>query len=165
MQGDIMLTLPTAKAVERIFFLGMQQGWAFGKRSHAHPTLEGWKAIFFAEGEWKLVDEWSENGGATFIYHKDRLVWVMRYFGTYPEAAIPCLKAALADRYAAGDFCGGRGAKLFRPGGICWYENEWRGSFINFSGRESVSTTIQGVHGGSCTVDVGQHAYWGGMLI
>lgn len=95
----------------------------------------------------------------------------MRYKGMYPVEVIPTLKAALADRYGANDFCGGRGPHKFRlPGESVWYENAWTGDFTNFQGTETVlrfKESEEGALSPSWRVreELGRHDYSGMMMV
>ncbi len=119
------------KEVEEAFFAAMSKGYAGDSSAKPQVTHAGWKRAIVLHGQFSVIDEWNDEGGRTFInyinYHYDDLahahnrreepplVWVMRYVGHYEKWAIPLLKAALADRYEAREFCGGRGPKEYAP--------------------------------------------------
>ncbi|MEK7639236.1 MAG: hypothetical protein AAB388_03705 [Patescibacteria group bacterium] len=108
-----------AREAEEHFFAAMRQGYAADCVKGSLPDLPGSKSIEYTHDDWRVLDvyfvtvdsNWS--AGSTTIWFMNRPVWIMQYAGWYEEAALPCLKAALADAYTRGDYVGGRGPEYF----------------------------------------------------
>lgn len=170
--------LPKPETLRTLFFEAMQQGYGATKgQVLSYSVLEGWKRSptytkrFNDFYDFQVLDKWCEEGGITTISLVSMRefvsidLWMMRYYGKYEKSAIPFLKLALQDAYKKGEFYGGRGMELFEsekhPNLI--YDNNWRGTFEEFHGIESIVSD----HGGSSpkTVKLGEHRFWGGMLV
>jgi hypothetical protein len=156
-----------AVKAEEMFFYGMQRGYVLGcpnVTSIFRP--ENWKEVIHKDGMWKVVDSWNDNGGNTKIYRGPDLVWIMRYGGIYPADVIGLLKAALADRYMARDFCGGRGPRSYATPQIAGlYQNFCTGDFSRFSGSEMIYDVSEESQLDEGTLILGEYTYWGGMII
>ena len=141
------------RKVEEAFFAAMAQGYAMEGKLRPLGIFPGWKRLVVVHKRFRITDEWSDDGGRTFIEIHDPPgesfpVWVMRYAGHYEDWAIPILKAALADRYQASEFCGGRGPKRYAPA----YDQRVHGivNEINASGgRKDISPSWDGCVYGS----------------
>ena len=183
---DLMIDL--AKKAEEVFFIGMRKGYAFGNKAHrttvsascavgnTDDVFKGWEQISVVHEGWVLVDRWGSDGGHTMIYQpfSSIPVWMMRYFGSYPKNAMALLKAALADRYSAGEFCGGRGPHSYAFGTsergpdhdcVLTYANNWEGNFSKFNGSESIQARETYDSGIVILKPSGSHSYWGGLLV
>ena len=101
---------------KRMFFIGMQHGWATGQKGSPWLGVEGWEEIVYPDGAWACIDRWGPGGGHTFIEFDCRPVWVMRRTEKpYAQKVIPLLKQALTHEYQAERFLGGRGPEKYAP--------------------------------------------------
>jgi hypothetical protein len=152
------------------YFRAMVEGYASKTRSvRAVARHPGSKQISYQEGPWTITDTWHVtplsqfSGGATHIYFEGKLVWMMQYFGYYPEELIPFLKEALAVEYKERRFNGGRGPRgLISSDKKLIYNNRPDAkSFESFHGIE----TIRPRHEDPTPKNSGWHRYHGGLMI
>ena len=136
----------TFAQVEYFFFEAMQNGYAGGGKKTRVLDMPGFWEIEFNRGDWRCVDRWGgpENSlfsaGTTTIWHEDVPVWFMTYGGWYDSRAIEILKVALRGNYIEKIFAGCRGPRSLKMLGCSLvYTNQFRGTFANFSGQESVT--------------------------
>jgi hypothetical protein len=160
------MTKTLAQTAEEMFHRAMDQGYAFGFLPHDHPQLPGWKRYLFVavddEGnEWRVVDEFTDNGGRTIMTRNWHLVWVMRYVGHYEKRAIPVLKSALAHQYKQREFLSGRGPRVWKRAEMT-YENRATGNFSKFEAHETIRPGTGVLDRSSESLDF--HDVWGGML-
>ncbi len=155
------------KPIREIFFEAMLAGYV-----SEHPpepqelvVFPGSKHLEYERGLWRVTDTWDApsesdySSGKTLIYYRDEPVWVMQYYGQYPQSALPILKAALRSSYLAGEFSGGRGVDGFAhpDGKYLNFRDPYYHSFRSFRGTEVVLV--------SKTDETGSHFYHGGLKI
>lgn len=150
-----------------VFFEAMSAGYAATEKlkKGTVPELHGSKLMPpYIRKPWIVTDVYlmtqlsNRSGGMTVISYEGVLVWMMQYFGEYNEVAIPCLKAALRDAYAAKEFIGGRGTNRFQYQGFTYCNNPVLMQFELFFGRETVYETRAGSR------PAGWHSYQGGKM-
>ena len=161
----------TLEAIEFIFFMAMQVGWASGKTfSSKAPLLPGYKVIPFDYYNFHVIDAYSiphsgKSEGFTKIRFQNFPVWSMSYGGSYPKEVIPFLKLALMENYSKKIFNGGRGPSTFRHSEFpqLTYENNLSFCYNDLKGLkkhevyEYISTPGRG--------SIGTHWYHGMSLI
>lgn len=101
--------------VQQFFFKAMVEGWATNTPKIKVADMPGYKAIYFKDGNYSLMDRYcvtplsNKSAGTTTIWFNDIPVWVMNYGGYYEEEVIDFLKRMLGKTYQASEFIGGRG--------------------------------------------------------
>ncbi|MFC1594804.1 DUF5680 domain-containing protein [Patescibacteria group bacterium] len=158
------MTPPTIKEIMHIFFSAMKVGYAKDKtKGLKMPNLPMSRSNRFQEGDFTLLDYWfatysQKSFGQTVIWYMEIPVWMMTYFGTYEEEAIPFLKKALYEAYKNDEFFGGRGPQSFTDDDMTYYNVIRQIGFDKFNGYEAIMHTR---HGRS----LGWHEYHGMVLL
>jgi len=156
----------TLDKIQEFFFRAMLQGWVADAPRIDMPRMPGYKASFFEEGSFYLLDCWcnlpsGKSSGTTNIFHKDVPVWVMTYGGYYQRNVSAFVKEALQAAYQEQEFFGGRGPLRYekREKYPFSYRNNpsMGGLFERFFGKEIVYDLESRV--------VGYHTYHGMSLL
>ncbi len=153
--------------IQEVFFESMISGWVSDNPKVQVKRAKGAVGVIalqYTREPWQVVDEYNfpssggHSAGITRIFHDQHLVWMMQYFGNYPEETMDFLKDTLKMEYSRRRFSGGRGA-MSRVAGLYNYINEIEeGDFCRFSGIERIR------HKGRPEV-IGWHRYYGGMMV
>lgn len=151
--------------IQKFFFKAMQQnGYSSGGQKITIPSMPGYKAIPFREGDFSLLDCWcttphsQKSAGTTTIFYKDSPVWWMQYNGWYTEEAISFLKLALSKTAETQEWLGGRGPKEFTDGRLVYRNDPRINDFAGFNGYECIIYRNRLGH-------LGYHEYSGFLLI
>lgn len=151
--------------IRQVFFNAMLAGYAAKiPKIVSSADSPHCKVFEYTEGaNWLVTDTYHVtpnsdfSGGTTVIYYAYVPVWMMQYFGHYPEATIPFLKEALALEYGRRRFTGGRGQmSLVKEDRN--YINDVAGDFSRFNGIEQIRR-------GDKPEVIGWHRYHGGLMI
>ena len=136
----------TEEAMRYAFFDALLQGYA----GQNPPTrigndLPSSKFTTFKKDNLIVVDCWQvtplsdKSFGTTTISGPNGLLWMMQYWGRYPEFVIPFLQNALASAYEVGMFMGGRGPHWYSDEGLVYINTpSLESTFEEFSGMEYV---------------------------
>ncbi len=128
--------------VFRHFIDAMQAGYAKSPSKGTIKEMPGSKTIEYEKDGFRLLDAYlvtpqsSFSGGMTTEWFHDIPVWMMQYFGSYDDDAIPCLKAALKMNYEQRLFFGGRGPEFFTLDGYTYVNNVTENDFFGRSSGE-----------------------------
>jgi hypothetical protein len=154
------------EGARKVFFRAMLAGYAGGSQSSVKTTTaDGYTAIEFADGDFRMVDRYCVNphsdhsAGTTTIFLGNLPIWWMAYGGSYQAEAIPFLKEVLASAYRDSNFCGGRGFAHGIDNKAFSYNNIWTGDFCQFDGLERIFNLED------MDKEVGSHEYFGMILI
>ncbi len=128
------------------FFDAMLAGYARkGVKARPIARLPGSHVIEFKNGPWKVVDVYHTtvgemSYGTTHLSFEDTPVWMMQYWGEYPEEMIATLKRALSQSYVNGFWNGGRGPEWFKDDEFEYHNVVERGSCFEVSstGKETI---------------------------
>lgn len=120
-------------------------GYAGGEEKKWIKEPDGSTTIPFEKGKWKSHDNFfggEPYGGRTIVFHNDKPVWIMVYYGwisgdTAVDPIYAILRNALMKMPEEYPY---RGPKEYGEGGYS-YTNSWRGELEQFSGEEKI---IQG---------------------
>ncbi len=159
--------------MEEAFSDGISRGWAAGAKPVKSKEFPGMDVIKTESGKFIITDAFSYNAvgrgfGFTLINHKEIgegkiPLWIMSYYGIYPESVTPFLKEVLLFAYKKGKFVGGRGMKGHEKNGLiyrnCPTDSQGKDilSFDDFKGVERI-TNVSGV-------ELGWHQCWGMSLL
>ena len=156
--------------IETFYLNAMTEGFvSTTSKPRKVPNLPDSKQVIFQRDGWKLTDTWhvtpasDYSGGATHIYFEDTLVWMMHYFGRYPQSLIPFLKEALAEEFKNKRFTGGRGPKqlIFKNKGLIYRNQAEDPRFIHFHGEETLGPALELEN----DQNFGWHRYHGGLML
>lgn len=152
--------------LESVWLDAMNEGYISGSKPEIVVAQNFTKGFTYRSplGKYLVTDRWHFglgrlSAGETLILQDGIPVWVMYYYGSYQEQAIPLLKTALTDTYRdKREFVGGRGP-LFMVGSDMSYQNvvDPGSTFERFSGRESIQETPM-------VSELGFHRYMGGRI-
>ena len=130
-------------ALRKFLIAANQAGYASSGETKTIKEANYSKSLFFEHGDFKCHDNWfggEPYGGRTVVFHKERPVWMVTYYGTVDPAfaelkeVYDFLRSAL--RNLPEDFPV-RGPKKFEQDK--WrYENSWDGDLGIFSGEELI---------------------------
>ncbi|MEI8339132.1 MAG: hypothetical protein WCF94_00535 [bacterium] len=127
--------------VVEVYFKAMLAGY-FGEKS-GEVTIEkinNKKTLTYKDGNFIVVDSYTDNFGTTEISWRGNTVWMMFYYGHYSTEAIPHLIAALKPQLENKIWLGGRGPKLVEMGKY-FYENIVEANDpMEFRGMESITS-------------------------
>lgn len=156
--------------IQDFYFSAMTAGYASERsKPKAVPNQPGSKQNVFERDAWLLSDTWhitpvsTFSGGATHIYFDGTLVWMMHYFGQYPDCLIPFLKRALAEEYRKRTFNAGRGPRqvIFKNEGLIYRNQPEASRFDYFCGLETLGPAL----GALDDKNSGWHRYHGGLML
>ncbi len=117
-------------------------GYAGGEEKKWVKELDGSTTIPFAKGEFRSNDNFfggEPYGGRVIVFHKDKPVWIMVYYGwietgTETDPVYAVLRNALMNMPEDAPF---RGPKEFKQGEFV-YTNTWEGNVERYSGQEQI---------------------------
>jgi hypothetical protein len=117
-------------------------GYAGGEEKKWIKEADGSTTIPFEKGEWRSHDNFfggEPYGGRTVVFHKDKPVWMMVYYGWVAEGVetdpvYGVLRNALKRMPETHPF---RGPKEYQDGEYV-YTNRWEGEVDRFSGEETI---------------------------
>jgi len=118
-------------------------GYAGGEKKKWIKEADGSTTIPFEKGEWRSHDNFfggEPYGGRTVVFHKDKPVWIMVYYGWVAEGVetdplYGVLRNALMRMPDDYPF---RGPKEYKEGEFI-YANSWEGEVDRFSGEEQIT--------------------------
>jgi hypothetical protein len=149
--------------LKKVFFAGMLEGFAGeAKRPSTIRQLPGSQLITLKVKDVIFTDCWhtsplSNMSFGTIILGRPDPVWMMQYWGMYPDRVIPLLKDALQRAHLDQRFVGGRGPLTYQNGDYIYVNTPTTNDFESFAGKEVI------VHVDSGSL-VGWHEYRGMML-
>jgi len=111
-----------------------KRGYAAGNET---KEPDGSYSARLEEEDFKYHDNWfgaETFGGREAVFYKNKPCWMMVFFGSGKEFAIPTLKKALLS--APNDFPA-RGPRELEDGSFK-YKNVWQGDIEKFSGEEEI---------------------------
>ena len=158
------------RPIEKVFFDSMLNGYV-SKRplKTTDKGIPGSKLIKYRDGHWRVLDTYSTtkesgySGGTTYIFYFATLVWMMQYWGMYPEHLTPLLKEALRTTYEKRVFYGGRGPKEYdfpKAQGLRYKNHVVDSRFTHFHGEETIAPRLE-----EDDINFGFHRYHGGLII
>jgi len=117
-------------------------GYAGGEKKKWLKETDGSTTILFEKSEWRSHDNFfggEPYGGRTVVFHKDKPVWMMVYYGWVAEGVetgpvYGVLRNALMRMPENHPF---RGPKKYKEGDFI-YTNSWKGEVDRFSGEEQI---------------------------
>lgn len=135
-------TMTNIKALQQFLLDSRNAGYAAGKEKKWIKEKDVSTSIPFHKGKWKSHDNFfggEPYGGRTVVFHNDKPVWIMVYYGWVVEGidANPIykiLRSALKKIPSAYPF---RGPKKLEEGNYT-YINQWIGHLERFSGEEKI---------------------------
>lgn len=118
-------------------------GYTAGDEKKWIKEPDGSTTIPFEKGEWKAHDNFfggEPYGGRIVVFHKDKPVWVMVYYGWIvpdkePDPVYAILRSALKLMPKNAPF---RGPKEYIDRNFV-YTNTWNGDIENYSGEEHIT--------------------------
>lgn len=118
-------------------------GYAEGDAKTWVQETDGATTIHFQQGAWRMHDNFfggEPYGGREVVFHQDRPVWMLVYYGWVDEerdasALYQILRRALAKMPAEAPY---RGPQEYREEAFT-YTNEWNGDLGCLSGREQIT--------------------------
>jgi hypothetical protein len=130
------------RALETFLLQSSVAGYAEGDVKTWTRESDQSTTIHFQQGPWRMHDNFfggEPYGGREVVFHEDRPVWMLVYFGWVDEEHDPSqvydvLRHALARMPPEAPF---RGPKEYREGRFK-YTNEWSGELGRLSGREQI---------------------------
>ncbi len=125
-------------------------GYAGGDERTWGKEADGSTTISFARDAWRLHDNFfggEPYGGRTVVFHEDRPVWMMVYYGCVVEGSEPnwvygLLRRALMQMPAD---CPLRGPEEYGEADGA-YRNAWEGDVGRFSGEEQIVQGAQTIY-------------------
>lgn len=137
------MTSVSSEALRKFLLDSNGAGYAGGEEKKWTKESDGSTTIPYEKGEWRSHDNFfggEPYGGRVVVFHRDRPVWMMVYYGwvvegieTNPVYAV--LRRALMRMPEEYPF---RGPKEYREDEYV-YVNKWTGDIKQFSGEEKIS--------------------------
>jgi len=147
------------KSLKKFLFDANQAGYAKGEEKKWIKEDDGSTTIPFKKGSWQLHDNFfggEPYGGRTVVFHQEKPVWMMVYFGCVVKEAetnqvYQLLREALKQMPKEYPF---RGPESYQEGNY-HYRNAWKGTVEKFSGKEQILKNTKVVY---------QASYIGGLV-
>jgi len=147
------------QALKQFLFASNQAGYAGGEAKKWLKETDHSTTIPFTKGDWKSQDNFfggEPYGGRLVVFHKDKPVWIMVYYGWVEEGIDPnpiyeVLRGALMRMPKDYPF---RGPKKFVLGKFT-YQNNWQGEVERYSGQEKILLGKKVIY---------QASYFGGLI-
>ena len=102
---------------------------------------------------WQTTPLTRKSFGTTTLSCPEGIVWMMQYWGEYPDEVIPFLRQALHSAYVARKFNGGRGPHQYCGDKYTYLNIPDLNDFDNFSGTEYILNKQEEI--------IGWHKYHG----
>lgn len=131
------------EALHQFLIDSNKAGYAGGEEKKWIKEPDGSTTIQFESGEWRFHDNFfggEPYGGREVIFHKDKPVWMMVYYGWVEEGVetdpvYGVLRNALMQMPQEAPF---RGPKEYKQDDYI-YSNNWTGDAERFSGEEQIT--------------------------
>lgn len=131
------------KALKQFLIDSNKAGYAGGKEKKWIKESDGSTTIPFEKGEFRSHDNFfggEPYGGRVVVFHKNKPVWMMVYYGWITEGVkadpvYAVLRNALKQMPEDAPF---RGPKEFKDGEFA-YLNDWDGDVEKYSGEEQIT--------------------------
>jgi hypothetical protein len=129
------------------FFIGMLNGYT--QTSIKFETVTKLPKSKLISGEvtgtgititdcWQTTPLTRKSFGTTTLSCPEGIIWMMQYWGEYPDKVIPFLRKALYKSYSEHKFIGGRGPHYFTDGKYIYINIPSSNDFDNFEGGEHI---------------------------
>jgi len=130
-----------------VFFIGMLHGYT---QTNIKPLriecLNGSKFNSYVVEElgiaftdlWQTTPLTRKSFGTTTLTCPEGIVWMMQYWGEYPDEVIPFLRKALLATYSNRQFIGGRGPRYYTDDQYVYLNVVESNDFDKFNGTEYI---------------------------